>query len=199
MNCDLSQMICTGPELSGFDMKICTYCSQQVPAVMAPVCDPEYTLDPVTGMCQYQGAPPVPATTCPPGKWLDPVSGYCMPIVPIVDPACPEGYAYDASAQCCVIEYEEPSWGWPGIPAAEYSGCPVGYTYNQVTQNCVGTINLTGDWCVTESSNVGSCGGDHNGGCVEPGQYGDAASCQAAGCVWHDPATGAGGGYCDDH
>ncbi len=200
VTCDLnnSPPFCTGPVLEGFDMYVCTFCEEQVPVVVQPSCDQFYTLDPVTGKCIFQGVSPIPATTCPFGWWLDLISGFCVPLVPPVDPGCPVGFAYNSAQQCCVATFIEPSGGWAGIPSAEYSGCPVGYVYDPITQVCKGSITLTGNFCTTQSDHVGSCKDTPpGGGCENPGQYGDQASCQAGGCKWERPPTGAGGaGFC---
>lgn len=84
-------LTCTGAPLTSFKIYVFTgSCSVVVQSDKAQ-CQPGYVLDPVTGMCTYNGPLVLNNAQCPAGYSYDPQAGCCVAKTGGQYPACPRG------------------------------------------------------------------------------------------------------------
>jgi formylglycine-generating enzyme required for sulfatase activity len=93
-----------------------------------------------------------------------------------LNPECPEGYQMDPAAGCCIPETPAPI-------------CPPWTRFDPVTNACI-PIEFGGMSCTEITVYVPPCPTPTVVSCVNPSQYNDQNSCEAANCDWRMPLTG---------
>ena len=155
-----TQIICSGPENSKYEVRLCTAC-EEAPQVLGQSfpaeCSPGYMLEQfIWGpACIFEGVSPEPVDLgpgdeCPPGQSLvdvgppqpdrDDFDFGLVDLVCISDGLsdnCPTGYAYDETNGCCTATFTESAAGGGGTPPAWYYPCPLGSVYYPRIKACL--------------------------------------------------------------
>jgi hypothetical protein len=164
------RLTCTGPRASEVtdELKVCNSTCSSSPQVTGatPICDPGYTLDSNTGMCNY--TPLVNQANvagCPAGYVLVDRGGLKSCVSgPGANGLCAAGLYYDSLYGACVPAngQAEAPYGIdnPGLAVQYYQGCAAGYTYDQTTQCCQANTGGTYPGCApgtTYSEEMKAC------------------------------------------
>ncbi len=165
------RLTCVGPsntQESTNQMTVCNPTCSNSPTVTgaAPTCDPGYTLDVNSGMCNY--TPIVGQVTvagCPAGYLLVDRGGQQACVIgQDANGQCPLGLYYDSLARSCVppngntlVPYGLDN---PSLAIQNYAGCATGYAYNDTFQCCQAVTGNTYPGCApgsTFNSDLGAC------------------------------------------
>jgi formylglycine-generating enzyme required for sulfatase activity len=166
----IRQLICRGPREieSTNEVLVCNPSCTNNPDLtgVSPVCDSGYTLDPVTGACNYT---PIlrqaGAGGCPVGYALLTRSGQQTCVVsPDANGLCPAGTYLDALAGVCAPPNGNIDTPYgidnTSLAAQTYAGCAPGYAYSENFQCCQAVTGGTYPDCApgyTFNADLGAC------------------------------------------
>lgn len=165
------RLTCVGPSNTQETTNTLTVCNptcSNSPAVTGagPTCDPGYTLDPNTGMCNYTPVlGQVTVAGCPAGYLLVDRGGQQTCVVgQDANGQCPFGLYYDTLAGACVPPNGNTLAPYgldnPTLALQNYAGCATGYAYNDTFQCCQATTGNTYPGCApgsTFNTDLGAC------------------------------------------
>ncbi len=163
-------LTCLGPKAKETtnEITVCNPTCSNSPNITGavPTCDPGYTLDSSTGLCNYS---PVSAQVgvggCPVGYVLADNGGQQSCIVGTnANGQCPAGLYFDNLAGRCVAPNGLTGAPYgidnPSLAAESYAGCPAGYSYSETFQCCQAVSGGTYPGCPPGSAfnaELGAC------------------------------------------
>lgn len=164
------RLTCVGParQEATNEITVCNATCSNSPDVTGagPTCDPGYTLDTATGMCNYTpiaGQPTVAG--CPKGYSLVDRGGQQTCVISVdANGQCPSGLYYDNLADACVPPNgaSQAPYGLdnPSLATQTYAGCATGYSYNDTFQCCQAVTGNSYPGCApgsTFNTDLGAC------------------------------------------
>jgi hypothetical protein len=165
------RLTCTGltnTEETTNEITVCNPTCSNSPTITGagPTCDPGYTLDPNTGLCNY--TPIIGQVTvagCPAGYLLVDRGGQQTCVVGTdANGQCPSGTYFDTLPGSCVPPNGNSlaPYGLDNTALAiqNYAGCATGYAYNETFQCCQTVIGGTYPGCApgsTFNADLGAC------------------------------------------
>jgi len=163
-------LTCIGPKTreSTNPVTVCNPTCSNSPTVTGsgPTCDPGYTIDPVTGACNYTPiVGQVGVAGCPVGYVMAERGGVQSCVIgKDADGQCPAGLYYDSLAGACVPPNGETRAPYgldnPLLASQTFAGCVAGFTYNESFQCCQAVTGGTYPGCApgsTFSTDLGAC------------------------------------------
>ena len=163
-------LTCVGPKTleTTNPITVCNPTCSNSPAITGATatCDPGYTLDPVTGACNYTPiVGQVGVAGCPIGYLLAERGGQQSCVIgPDANGQCPAGLYFDGLAGACVPPngnaYAPYGLDNPTLATQSYSGCAAGFSYNDSFQCCQASTGGTYPGCSpgsTFSADLGAC------------------------------------------
>jgi formylglycine-generating enzyme required for sulfatase activity len=164
-------LTCVGPDNTQETTNAITVCNptcSNSPDVTGagPTCDPGYTLDPNSGMCNYTPiVGQISVAGCPAGYLLVDRGGQQTCVIgQDANGQCPAGLYYDSLAAACVppngntlVPYGLDN---PTLAIQNYAGCVTGYAYNDMFQCCQAVTGNNYPGCTpgsTFNTDLGAC------------------------------------------
>jgi hypothetical protein len=163
-------LTCVGPKTreTTNPVTVCNPTCSNSPAITGavPTCDPGYTIDPVTGACNYTPIiSQVGVGGCPEGYLLLDRGGVQSCVVGRdANGLCPAGTYFDSQAGACFPPNGETRAPFgvddPTMALQTYGSCASGFVYNETFQCCQATTGGTYPGCApgtTFSTDLGAC------------------------------------------
>ncbi|CAG1016970.1 Formylglycine-generating enzyme [Anaerolineales bacterium] len=163
-------LTCLGPRTKETtnELTVCNPTCSNSPSITGavPTCDPGYTLDSATGLCNYS---PINSQAgvagCPTGYVLVDNGGQQSCVVGTnANGQCPTGLYFDSLAGRCVAPTGLTGAPYginnPSLALESYAGCATGYTYNEAFQCCQAVSGGTYPGCQpgsTFNAELGAC------------------------------------------
>jgi hypothetical protein len=163
-------LTCLGPKATEAtnEITVCNPTCSNSPSITGavPTCDPGYTLDSATGLCNYSPiADQVSVAGCPAGYILvESNERQSCVIGTNANGQCPAGLYFDSLADRCVAPSGLTAAPYgidnPSLAAGSYAGCAAGYSYSETFQCCQAVSGGTYPGCQpgsTFNAELGAC------------------------------------------
>ncbi len=163
-------LTCLGPKATEAtnEITVCNPTCSNSPSITGavPTCDPGYTLDSATGLCNYSPiADQVSVAGCPAGYILEESNGRQSCVIGTnANGQCPAGLYFDSLAGRCVAPNGLTGAPYgidnPSLAAGSYAGCAAGYSYSETFQCCQAVSGGTYPGCQpgsTFNAELGAC------------------------------------------